>query len=133
MPITHRVIPEHRLIVSAHIGTVPDSECISSYRDLYQTDGAELSFNHLVDLSQTDSTERSPDTLRNLARINETMYGDSKASAKIAIIAPSQLSFGLGRMYEAHASGTPGQISVLRSAGEAISWLGISEEVFHDS
>jgi hypothetical protein len=68
----------------------------------------------------------SADRIRQLARLSAGM--DAAMTSKLAIVAPGDFEFGLGRMYEAFRelqSGTK-QVNVFRSLEEALAWLGQS-------
>jgi hypothetical protein len=70
-----------------------------------------------------ESTER----VRELARLSAGM--DPRASAsRFAIIAPTDLAFGLGRMYETYRGlddRSTKRVGVFRSRDEALAFLGV--------
>jgi hypothetical protein len=65
--------------------------------------------------------------MRALASLSAEMDAP-RASAKLAIIAPQDFAYGLGRMYEAYRSFQPSstkEVMVFRTAPEAIAFLGL--------
>jgi len=132
MPITCQIRPDLHLIISTHIGTVPDGEFLQSYLDLYSDDKLDLSYNYLIDLRHTDSSVRSSGALAALAATVEQQYQGTGLNPKIAVIAPTDLSFGLGRMYEEFSSLINGQFSVFKSVDTALKWLRVPTDVLPD-
>jgi hypothetical protein len=56
---------------------------------------------------------------------------DPKASTRLAIVAPEDLYFALGRMYQAYRelnSSSTRKVEVFRNRESALRWLGISAE-----
>ena len=133
MPIKHRVVPECRLVISSFAGRITDEELLTSYRQFLGSTTVDLSYDHLVDLSNTDSDERSPEGLRSLAHLTESLFKKSQAAPKIAVVAPKTLSFGLSRMYGTFASEAVSDFSVFKTKDEAVSWLGVSDPTLTDS
>ena len=129
MPISYHIRPDLRLTISTHVGVVPDHEFLQSYEALYADDAFDLSFDRLVDLRQADSRARSADALRRIAAIVVDQYRDTQLRPKTAVLAPSSLSFGLSRMYEAFASAVPGEFVVFRATDAALAWLGVEPDV----
>jgi hypothetical protein len=70
----------------------------------------------------------SPDRVAKLANLSSSMDAPDSPS-KLAIIATSDLHFGLGRMYQAHremAKQSTKAVKVCRSREVALKWLGVS-------
>jgi hypothetical protein len=49
-------------------------------------------------------------------------------AARIAVVAPRPVAFGLSRMYEALSADTPKKVNVFTEIDPALEWLGISRE-----
>lgn len=125
MPITSLFKPEKRLIMSIHIGSVSDEEFLSFYERLFKDPRFDRSYNHLVDLRQTESNARSSEVLREFAEFAQKQYENTAASPKIAVVAPNDVSFGLARMYELFSGTIPWDFVVFRSMDAALAWLGL--------
>jgi hypothetical protein len=129
MPIRLRAIPEHRVTVFTHTGSVPDDEFLSFYKAAYEERQFDVSMDHLVDLREADSSLRSPEALRVLADSMTPYMREVRSEPKVAVIAPRVLSFGLARMYEAYAQVVPWEFVVFRDPEAACAWLGLPEEL----
>jgi len=129
MPITYHFKPELNLVVIAHTGSIPDSEFLDSYRALYADDRFDLSMDQLVDLRCTDSSPRSPSTLRQFANFVLHQHIDCTVRSKVAVVAPKDISFGLARMYEIFTDTAPWDFVVFRAADAALAWLGAPENL----
>ena len=98
------------------------------YKGFFEDPRFDKTFNLLVDLRQTESTERSPAALRKFADFSLNFYGRSPVRTKIAVVAPKDLSFGLARMYEAYSDNVPSDFVVFRAVDAALAWLGLPED-----
>ncbi|MBN1163735.1 MAG: hypothetical protein JXB45_04100 [Candidatus Krumholzibacteriota bacterium] len=125
MPIKYTIIKDRGLIVSIHTGSVPDKEFIDSYTKLFSDPEFDLGYNLLIDLRQAESVNRSSAALHTIASMVKARYQGSKQQPKTAIIASSDLSYGLSRMYQAYSDAVSGESSVFRNLDEALEWLGV--------
>ena len=129
MPIEHTIDHERRLVTAKAKGTLTDEDIFGYQRDVWsrpEVDG----YSELVDMSQVDSTDLpSVERVRELARLSAGMDSRSSAS-RFAIVAPTEIAFGLGRMYEAYRNlddRSTKEVGVFRSRQEALAFLGIQE------
>lgn len=132
MPITCKFKPEARLIIFVHVGSITDEELLLSYKTFLDDIRFDKSFNLLVDLRQTDSSKRSAAVLSKMANFVRKQYTDINMQPKIAVIAPSNLSFGLARMFESLSYNVPFDFEIFRAMDAAFDWLGISEDLLND-
>jgi hypothetical protein len=83
-------------------------------------------YDELMDMSQVGHLVMpSVEQIRELARLSAGMDNPARPS-RFAIYAPTDLAFGLGRMYEVYRSldeRSTKQISVFRSLDEAMAFL----------
>jgi hypothetical protein len=129
MPIVYRIIKEHRLIVSVHIGTVPDDEFLHSYKCLLHDAAFDESYNLLIDLRRATSGERSTEALRRLSSAVEQRYRIVELAPRTAVIAPADISYGLGRMYQSFVDTVPGEVVIFRATDAALAWLDVPSGV----
>lgn len=130
MPITYTIRPDLRLIVITHTGIVEDEEFIQAYARLSCDEKFDITYNRLVDLRNTDSRVRSTEALRRLAKIDEAQHeGIISPVPKTAVIAPSDLSYGLTRMYNAMSSDAVREFAVFKTAEEGLAWLDLPSDV----
>jgi hypothetical protein len=76
----------------------------------------------------TQIVKPSPESVRRLAKLSATM--DSPASGRFAIIAPQDLAFGLGRMYEIFRGMEEDSMKTLRvcrNVEDALAFLELSD------
>jgi len=132
MPITHKILSDLKLVISTHSGLVPDDEFLASYRELLALDSFGLDFNQLIDLRDTKSHARSPEALHTTAKMIAQRYIGVNVSRKTAIIAPTNLSFGLSRMYEAFVPAISGDFVVFHSPEAALAWLKVPPDTLLD-
>jgi hypothetical protein len=131
MPITYRTHPEHNLVILEHSGKISDEEFLAFYKGLYQGDISIASMNLLVDLREADSSPRSSDVLHQFADFLQSSFESVTTHPKVAVVAPRDLSFGLARMYEAFADSIPWDFTVFRTIDEALTWLGLPEDLIN--
>lgn len=138
MPITCTIRSDATLAIFVHVGVVPDEEFLTSYRGFLEDPRFDRSFNLLVDLRRTSSSPRSSEALRTLAGfIRGVFTDDNTVRPKVAVVAPSDLSFGLARMYEAFSDSVRWDFAVFRAPDAALAWLrapmSLMEEIEQDS
>ncbi len=84
-------------------------------------------YDELWDLTAVESTTVSQEGLRRVADFERTERPLGGANRR-AVVAPSDLLFGLARMYEMIAEDVSIDIRVFRDTGPACRWLGFDEE-----
>lgn len=129
MPIEYTIDHERRLVTAKGNGTLTDEDVFGYQREVWSRPDVD-GYSELVDMSQVDSIDLpSVDRVRELARLSAGMDSRSSAS-RFAIIAPTEIAFGLGRMYEAYRNlddRSTKEVGVFRSRQEALAFLGIQE------
>ncbi len=66
MPICYEIIPALSLIVSIHSGVVEDGEFVAYYGKLFADRTYHPHCSYCIDLSQSDSSVRTPEGLKSL-------------------------------------------------------------------
>ena len=128
MPIEYWIDHERRLVMAKGHGTLTHEDVLGYQRDVW-SNPALAGYDELMDMSHVEhialsSTER----VRELARLSARMDDRSSAS-RFAIVAPTDLAFGLGRMYETYRNlddRSTKQVGVFRSLDAALAFLGVS-------
>ena len=126
MPIEYRIDRERRLVIAKGHGVLTPEDILGYQRDVWSR--PELAgYHELMDMSRVEHiTSPSIEGVRDLAKLSAGMDTHSLAS-RFAIVAPTDLAFGLGRMYEAYRSlddRSTKQVGVFRSLAEALAFLG---------
>jgi hypothetical protein len=75
----------------------------------------------LWDLREVDARNADSDMIEQVIGVR-TRYSE-RGKTKLALLASSELAFGLSRMYEALSFDLPQTIGVFRDRGEAEQWL----------
>lgn len=125
MPISYQTVPGKRRIVAEASGAIGQQDLFAYQKDV----GARpewVGFDEIFDVSHVDSLlDIRIDNLKALADLAASMDKPGLPS-KFAIVAPQDLYFGLGRMYESLRESAPHssrRIAAFRSRAEAERWL----------
>ena len=129
MPIEFSIDHEKRLVRAKGSGTLSDEDVFSYQRDVWSRPEV-AGYHELMDMSEVRQIALpSMDRVRDLAKLSASMDAE-KAASKFAIVAPFDLAFGLGRMYEMYrdlqAQSTK-QVGVFRTLQEALEFLGVED------
>jgi hypothetical protein len=123
----YRIDPERRLVITRGTGVLKDHEIFGYQREVWSRPDV-AGFNELIDMTAvTQIMIPSMERVRDLAELAARM-GRGAPRSKMAIVAPDDLAFGLGRMFEIRReSAAPGvkPVAVFRTMPEALAWLGI--------
>ena len=128
MPIEYRILHHLRLVAARGQGMVSAEDIFDYQREVWsQPDLA--GYNELVDMTKTKGiVSPSPDRMRELATLSALM--DTPPTwTRFAIVAPQDLAFALGELYEAYRRLEPHStkdVSVFRTMPEALAFLGIT-------
>ena len=130
MPIDYRIDADRRLVIASGRGIVTDQDVFGYQREVWSR--LELAgYDELIDMSAVQRIDvPSPQRVMELARLSAMADAGASAS-KLAIVAPGDQAFGLGRMYQVHRNlegGSSKQVGVFRSQREALAFLGIEGE-----
>jgi hypothetical protein len=108
---------------------VPDDEFLASYKYLYEDSRLDNDCNLLVDLRQAESAIRSSQALKEFANFMRGRFKGVMTKTKVAVVAPSDLSYGLARMYEGYSALDSMDFVVFRAIDAALAWVGADENV----
>ena len=125
MPISHQINEDLNVVISNLEGKITDSELLHSYKNLYENPSWKPGFSEIVDMRKADMSNVSPTGLKKLSDLVTSYTINAKIQFKTAIIAPDDLPFGLGRLYEAYSDESPESTSVFREIDKAFEWLGL--------
>jgi len=127
VPLAYRLDHEARVIVTAGYGTLTDDEVFGYQRELGSLEEA-IGYDELVDMTHVTHIAL-PSTARvgDLAAVAAGMDA-VRRSSKFAIVAPDDLAFGLGRMFQTRRElerDSTTEVGVFRTMEEALAFLGI--------
>jgi hypothetical protein len=89
-------------------------------------------FSRLLDLTAVVEIRLSGTEMYHIAQTRRVVT-DGRGPFRTAILAPTLLAYGMGRMYELLMEGSAIQIGVFRDAEGAASWLGVPRAVVEPS
>jgi hypothetical protein len=129
MPIRIRASDELSLIVAIFEGVIAGEEFETKVAPVIAQPKYATMRLSLADLTGALIGDAPSETIRRQAR-NSSFHvdGNIKGTARLAIAAPSDELFGLGRMYEMLRGGSPVDVAVFRTLSEAESWLELPDD-----
>jgi hypothetical protein len=125
MGIRYRVEEELGLVMAAVEGRITDADVLA-YAERRLDDPDRLrAFDEVMDLRAI--AEDSTVTNRGVRQLAQ-FWGDRSSEiggGRLAVIAPSDVSFGMSRMYQILRDGGPDSIQVFRDPIDAFCWLDV--------
>lgn len=119
MEVERKVEAASRVVILTVRGVLGDAELLRLTDALGKESGVERDFSILIDLRQADGKTVSGAGVRAIAAKPLVL---STASRR-AIVVPSDLGFGMARMYELLREGKSGPTQVFRDYDEARRWV----------
>ena len=119
MPTTYEINKQRRLVISTGSGRITLAEALAHQEKLQKDPDFDPSFSQVIDLTRITDFALEANDIRRLAQ--GTIF--SRESRR-AIVASSDLVYGLGRMYEIlrETAGEDG-IRVFRNLDAALDWI----------
>jgi hypothetical protein len=121
MPVSYVIDVEQRLVRSRAWGVLSDEDLITHYRAIAADPLFEPTFSQLGDLRDVTGVSLNATTIRS----ESTLLVFDRA-ARRALVASSDLAFGISRMYAQQAEAAPQNIQVFRDMREAERWLALT-------
>jgi hypothetical protein len=129
MPIEYRIDHDRRLVLAAGRGTVTDDDVFGYQREVWSRPDV-AGYDEFVDMSRVaEIAVPSVDRVRQLAALSAGMDAPDTAS-KFAVLAPQDVAYGLGRMFQAYRELNPRgtkEVGVFRTRAEALAFLGVAD------
>jgi hypothetical protein len=125
MSVHDRFDPDHNLLVVVFDGSVTDEDLLKYARHALENPDVPSGHDELIDLRAVqDGGQISSHALRRVADMF-TRTDETPERTRVALVASSDVSYGLSRMYQAFRSDSPLDLRVFREMGEARAWLGL--------
>ena len=105
-------------------GTLTDRDLFAAYEALYADPGHRVGMDELTDCRAVERVEVTTGGLVALAAATARLLDVQAQTWRVAIVAPSDIVFGMARMYEAFRAESPEQVQVFRDRASAEAWLG---------
>ena len=120
MPSSYLIDQAQKIVFSRGWGVVRDAEVLGHAEALRADPRFEPGFRQVYSFLDLTEVRVSPDGVRSVAQVNPFHAGSRRA-----IVVPSDLAFGLVRMFEAHTNSDQEQFKVFRQLGPAFEWVGL--------
>ena len=128
MPEAHQIDVARRVVVSRAWGELSTADLLSHYRAVAADPAFDPTFAQLVDLREVTTFTLDTGVLR--SRAAHSLF---QPGVRRAVVAPSDVAYGLARMFGTYAESASQTIAVFRAIGEAEHWLGIDITAAHTS
>ena len=125
MPMTYTIDKEARLVRFKGHGLLTDDEMVAGVAAMREDPDLEPDMNSLSDMRDIEvgfTTKGVMETIGVMARSS-----DRRSAAKAAIVASSDIAFGMARMFQAQSDikGQDPAFRIFRDMDEACEWLGV--------
>jgi hypothetical protein len=125
MPLVFRLDHEARVIVAAGYGRLTDDEVFGYQRQTFELEEA-IGYDELIDMTHVEQIALpSTNRVRELAALAVGMDA-THGGSKLAIVAPGDLAFALGRMFQTTRGLDPRsttEVGVFRTMEDALAFL----------
>jgi len=125
MPMVYRIDSEARVVVAAGYGAITEEDVFGYQKEVWSRSDV-AGFHELIDMTRvTDIVAPSAGRVRDLAALSAEMDA-TLAGTRAAIVAPDDLAFGMGRMYQNYRELNPltvREVGVFRTMEEALVFL----------
>jgi len=122
MPVEFELDGEARIVRSRAFGVVTHHEMyehMDRVRELFEDGTLDVTWAQIADFSATERLEgASAERIRSMAMSNPWPAGSLRA-----FITPTDLLFGLGRMYQLSGRDEGENLRIVRSLEEALAWI----------
>lgn len=127
MPITYRIDERQQLVVTTIRGCIDEAEVRAHVAATARDPRVHACLRALVDIAGDVETTVESGVVSELAMTSESV--DKPPGRRIAVVAPTDSTYGLARVFQGFRIGTGGgDVQVFRTRGEAEAWLGITPE-----
>lgn len=121
MGLSNRFIDDQKIMLSTWSGKIADTELLRFYMAIYNNSHWQPGYNEIIDLRDAELGELSNDGLTHLSELASSCLKGTPL--KLALIAPSDLSASLAKIYEAFTHVPNESTKVFHHLSEAIEWM----------
>ena len=123
MPMTHWIDQEAQVVRLRCWGILTNEEMLTCVERMHGDPARRPGMPSLVDCRDIREMRVTPAGMEAAASIEQALVDPAGEPWAIAIIAPRDDAFRLGRIYQGLRVGSPAQVEVFRDAGDAEAWL----------
>lgn len=110
-------------VLTNYYGIVTDSDIINSMKERFSSDDRISSYRYAItDCSDVERFDVSPEAMKESAEVSKKVSLINKNIVVVAIM-PTDLEFGMGRMWQAYSYETGWKAEIVRTKDEADIWL----------
>jgi len=110
-------------VYTKYYGIVTDSDIINSMKERFSSDDKVSSYRYAItDCTDVKKFDVSPEVMKESGKISKKVSNINKNIAVVAIM-PTDLEFGMGRMWQAYSYETGWKTGIVRDKDEAEVWL----------
>jgi hypothetical protein len=125
MPITYRIDERRDLVETTIYGRIDEAEVRAHAATAARDPRVHGCARAIVDISEWVESSVESGVVSELAMTSDAVV--EPPGRKVALIAPSDSSYGLARVFQGFRTGTGGSdVQVFRTRAEAEAWLGIA-------
>ncbi len=121
MPTTYEINAARGVIIVTVTGDLTDEGLFDMHRRLAGDPAVKPNFAALFDLRQANGVAVTTDGVRALADLPLVLSPESRR----AVVVPTDLGFGMARMYGMRRGNQGGTVEVFRDFAEASHWIGL--------
>ena len=129
MPLKYKIFSDLKIVYVRGTGKVTADEIMTTGSKIFANSEWINGFNILLDYREISELGVKTEDIENIVdqdKRNEYLFDKSKC----AIVADSDLVFGLSRMWEAYSEDTKIKAMVFRNIEDSLRWLGMDEMVY---
>ena len=123
MPISYRIDPERGLVVTTASGILTDDDIIELKRQLAADPDFKAGMRELSDVRAVTDLQVSTNGVRRMVAMDERPASTANRH-KLAIVAGTDATFGMARMYQMFTESNQPHVAVFRDYDKARQWLG---------
>lgn len=127
MPITYRIDEREKLVITTIRGRIDEAEVRAHAAATARDPRVQACPRALVDIAADVETSVGSGVVSELSMTSTAT--EEPPGRKVAVIAPTDSTYGLARVFQGFRTGTGGgEVEVFRTRAEAVAWLGITAE-----
>ena len=121
MSLSYRFYNDEKILLTSWSGEISDTELVRFYMSIYNSNQWNSKFNEVIDLRNAQLETISDKALLQLSELaTSCLNGDQ---LKLVMIAPSELSPQIARIYKAFSYIPNESTKVVHHLDEAVDWL----------
>jgi hypothetical protein len=125
---TYSIIPQRNLIIYRPTGTISAKDIIDYIQDVVNDENFSEGLLEYIDLSKVDEWKLDHNAVEKVTYIDSNGMGTIKKINKCAIFAPSDIAFGMARMYQNFAEKYNSNIYISRVLEDVLTFLELKKE-----